>query len=323
MDALSEVLKLVTLNGAIFYNAEFSCPWEFRSPRSQALLRHLQTAPGHVIIYHLVTQGTAWAFLERDPSARVELSAGQVVVFPHGDAHHMGNGSPAEIFDDEHHLADILSHGLAPACYGGGGEPTNFICGYFVCDPQLCRVVLGCLPPIFAVDLRADTAGRWLEESIRFSATRAASNEPGIHAVLAKLSELLFIETLRRHLGTMTAGDTGWLAGLRDPQVSQALAAIHREPARAWTIADLASGAGTSRSVLAERFRHYLGEPPMAYLMRWRLQLGAKLLGTTGRSVAEIAMQVGYDSEAAFNRAFKREFGEPPARYRKLREQEP
>lgn len=323
MDALSEVLKLFTLNGAIFYNAEFSCPWGFRSPRSQTLLRYLRTQPGHVIIYHLVTSGTAWAFLEGDTNARVELRAGHVVVFPHGDAHHMGNGAPVEVFDDEQHLGEILAHGLSPSRYGGGGAPTNFICGYFICDPQLSRMVLASLPAIFSVDLRADASGRWLEESILFSASRAASDEPGIHAVLAKLSELLFIETLRRYLNRMPAQETGWLAGLRDRHISQTLSALHRDPARPWTIAELAATVGLSRSVLAERFRHYLGEPPMTYLTRWRLQLGARLLGSTRQGVAEIAMQVGYDSEAAFNRAFKREFGEPPARYRKLRESAP
>jgi len=319
VDALSEVLKHVTINGAVFYNAEFTCPWHFRAPKSSALLPYLKADPRHVILYHLVTSGQAWAYPESDPARRAALAPGQVVIFPHGDSHHMGNGSPTAYIDDEQHLAQIFTQGLEVARYGGGGEPTRFVCGYLLCDSQLCRMVLQCLPPLLVVDLRRDAAGRWLEESIQTAVVRAASHEPGMEAVLAKLSELLFVDTLRRYIASLDPSETGWLAGLRDPRVAAALTALHRDPARSWTVADLAAEAGTSRSVLAGKFRHYLNEPPIAYLQRWRLHLGARLLEQTDRGVAEIAMQVGYDSEAAFNRAFKREFSEPPARYRRLR----
>jgi transcriptional regulator GlxA family with amidase domain len=169
---------------------------------------------------------------------------------------------------------------------------------------------------MFKVSIRNDASGRWLENSIRFSVNEADASRAGGEAVLAKLSEVLFVETLRAYIAHLPPEQTGWLAGARDSEVGMALALMHRNPAHPWTIASLAKEAGVSRSVLAERFRHYLNEPPMSYLTRWRLQVGAQMLASTGYSVAQIASEVGYESEAAFNRAFKREFTIPPARFR-------
>jgi transcriptional regulator GlxA family with amidase domain len=169
---------------------------------------------------------------------------------------------------------------------------------------------------VFKVNIRNDPAGQWLENSIKFSAREAGANRAGSDAVLARLSEALFVETLRRYMAELPEQQTGWLAGARDPGVGTALAHMHRAPEHPWTIATLAQQVGVSRSVLAERFRQYLGEPPMTYLSRWRLQLGARLLTSTSYSVARISGDVGYESEPAFNRAFKREFGSPPARFR-------
>src|SRR5246127_3788747 len=191
------------------------------------------------------------------------------------------------------------------------------------CEPGLSQVFLSGLPPMFKVNIRNDASGKWVENSIRFSVNEADASRAGGEAVLAKLSEVLFVETLRLYITHLPPKQSGWLAGARDPEVGKTLALMHRNPARPWTIAALAQEAGVSRSVLAERFRHYLNEPPMAYLTRWRLQLGAQMLASTSYSVAQIAAEVGYESEAAFNRAFKREFGSPPARYRsKVREAE-
>lgn len=166
------------------------------------------------------------------------------------------------------------------------------------------------------VNIRNDPAGQWLENSIKFAAAEAGAHQAGSEAVLARLSEALFVETLRRYMAVLPPQHTGWLAGARDPKVGAALAHMHRAPEYRWTIANLAQEVGVSRSVLAERFRQYLGEPPMTYLARWRLLLGAQTLTTTSYSVARISGQVGYESEPAFNRAFKREFGVPPARFR-------
>lgn len=315
MDVLSEVLKVVKLEGAIYYNAEFRAPWCFRAPRSAVLAPYFSRAGTHVITYHLLTEGKAYASLLNGP--KVELSAGDIVVFPHGDAHLLGNGAVRQPpGDTESQLREILAQGLKLAQFGGDGEASRFVCGYMSCAPQLSRVFLSALPPLFKVNIRDDAAGQWLENSIRFSVSQADGSRAGGEALLAKLSEVLFVETIRRYIAQLPAGQSGWLAGARDAEVGMALALLHRKPAHPWTIAELARQTGTSRSVLAERFRHFLGEPPMAYLTRWRMQLGAEALKAGSQSVAEIAETAGYESEAAFNRAFKREFGLPPARYR-------
>ncbi len=322
MDVLSEVLKAVKLEGAIFYNAEFSAPWSFREPPSRVLAPYFAPRGRHVILYHLLTEGRGFAALE--PGERIPLTAGDVVIFPHGDSHILGNGAPLKPVDLEEELHRILSLGLKLSRAGGGGEVTRMVCGHLSCDPQLSRVFLAGLPPICKVHVRNNGSGQWLENSIRFSVDEADASRPGGEAVLARLSELLFVETLRRYILELPPSQTGWLAGARDPEVGQALALLHRHPDRPWTIADLAREVGLSRSVLAGRFRHYLGEAPMSYLTRWRLQLGARMLESSSRSVAEVAAEVGYESEAAFNRAFKREYGLPPARFRsELREGAP
>jgi AraC-like DNA-binding protein len=314
LDVLSEVLKVVKLDGAMFYNAEFTSPWSFRSPPSRNVAPYFPPGVGHIIIYHLLTEGHASARLE--DGERVLLEAGDVVIFPHGDAHIMEHGPRTTTVDYGKELLRILSQGLRLTHYGGGGEVTKFVCGYMTCEPRLSQVFLAGLPPVFKINIRCDPAGEWLENSIRFSVSEASVSRAGSEAVVAKLSEALFVETLRRYIASLPQDQTGWLAGVRDPEVGKALACLHRQPARPWTIADLAKEVGTSRSVVAERFRRYLGRPPMAYLTQWRLQLGAQMLTSTSHSVSQVAAEVGYESEAAFNRAFKREFGLPPARFR-------
>ena len=316
MDVLSEVLKVVKLQGAMFYNGEFSAPWSFRSPASCNVAPFVAAGAEHVIIYHLLTEGRASARVE--DGERIALDPGDVVIFPHGDAHIIENGRPIKSADMSQDLARIFSQGLRLARSGGGGEVTKFVCGYMACEPRLSQVFLSGLPPVFKVSIRHDASGRWLENSIRFSVDQADVSQAGGEAVLAKLSEVLFVETLRLYIAHLPSEQTGWLAGARDSEVGKTLALMHRNPAHPWTIASLAKEAGVSRSVLAERFRHYLNEPPMAYLTRWRLQLGAQMLASTSYSVAQISSEVGYESEAAFNRAFKREFETPPARFRSL-----
>lgn len=315
MDVLSQVLRSVKLDGALFVNAEFHSPWAVREPASRVMARYLAPDADHVIIYHLITEGSAWARLPDGP--RVSLHAGDIVVFPHGDSHDLGNGPLITPVDVAPNLERLLAGGLALVQNGGAGDRTRIVCGYMACDAQVCSMLLAGLPPILTVHIRNDEAGVWLENSIRFSVEHLGSAGPGAEAMLAKLSEVLFIETLRRYAASLPAEQTGWLAGARDHEVGKALGLIHREPARRWTIRDLATAVGISRSVLAERFSHYLGQSPIAYLTHWRLHLGARMLSGTNDSVAAVATRAGYDSEAAFNRAFKREFGVPPARFRK------
>jgi AraC-like DNA-binding protein len=315
MDVLSEVLKVVKLQGAMFYNGEFSSPWSFRAPPSRTVAPYVAPAAAHVIIYHLLTEGCASARLV--DGERVILNVGDIVIFPHGDAHFLENGPPTKPVDMQNELARICSQGLKLSRMGGGGEVTRFVCGFMACEPRLSQVFLSGLPPVFKVSIRNDASGRWLENSIRFSVNEADASRAGGEAVLAKLSEVLFVETLRAYIAHLPAEQTGWLAGARDSEVGKTLALMHRSPAHPWTIASLAKEAGVSRSVLAERFRYYLNETPMAYLTCWRLQLGAQMLASTSHSVSQIAAEVGYESEAAFNRAFKREFETPPARFRR------
>jgi AraC-like DNA-binding protein len=266
-----------------------------------------------VIVYHLLLQGRAYAEAE---DLRLLLREGDIVIFPHGDTHLLESGPAPKTVDGESVLQEIFAGGLKLARMGGGGEITRFVGGFMGCEPRLSQVFLAGLPPVFKVNIRDDETGRWLEESVQHSIAAAGSNHAGGEAVLAKLCEMLFVETLRRYIVQLPERQTGWLAGARDREIGKALSLMHRRPAEPWTIATLAAEVGLSRSVLAQRFREFLGEPPLTYLTRWRLQMGAQMLSSTSYSVAEIASEVGYESEPAFNRAFKREFGNPPARYR-------
>lgn len=314
MDVLSEVLKVVRLQGALFFNGEFSAPWCFDSSRSEAMAAYLAPGAEHLITYHFLTEGRAYARLQE--GQRVELTAGDIVIFPHGDAHRLGNGLTDKPVDGPAMLAH-LADGLKVARFGGGGEVTRFVCGYMACDPRLCEIFLSGLPKILKVNVSGEPSGQWLENSIRFSVDHANGGSAGSGLVLAKLSEVLLVETLRRYISALPPDQTGWMAGARDPTIGQALALLHKEPAHPWTIADLAKRTGLSRTRLAERFRHFLGESPMAYLAQWRLKLGAEFLRSTEDGVAQVANAVGYGSEAAFNRAFKREYDCPPAQFRR------
>jgi AraC-like DNA-binding protein len=235
----------------------------------------------------------------------------------------LGNGSPEKPVDSLQTFAKNLTEGLKLIRFGGGGEITRFVCGFMTCDPHLCEVVLAGLPRILKVHIANEPSGQWLKNSIQFSVGEGNESNAGGGLVLAKLSELLFVETLRRYINSLPPDQIGWLAGARDPVIGQALALLHKEPADPWTVSNLARRIGLSRTRLAERFRHFLGESPMAYLAQWRLKLGAEILQSSEDSVAQVAAAVGYGSEAAFNRAFKREFDCPPAQFRRKRKTPP
>ena len=315
MDAFSEILSQLKLNGALFFSAEFSAPWGFSTPPPSVVADELAPGAEHLLLYHFVIDGGAIVLLLDGSS--IELTAGDVVIFPNAQQHHMtsGRGSVAP-FANYGISAKVKSRDLSPLRAGGGGATSRFVCGYMTCDPYLCRPVLNGLPPVFKVNIRTDRSGQWLESSIMHLLEEAGSGHAGTEAMLAKLSETLFVDTLRRYVASLPEQQMGWLAGTRDPIVGKSLGLLHSRIAHPWTIADLAGEVGISRSALVERFTRYLSEPPMAYLTRWRLRLAARSLEKTSRGVAEIAADIGYESEAAFNRAFKREFGQPPGRYR-------
>jgi AraC-like DNA-binding protein len=325
MDALSEAMRAVRLTSALFFNGEFSAPWRFATPAQDKLTPIVSPDSERLVLFHLVTDGEATA--RTADHDEVALTAGDIVVFPQGDAHEMWSGRTSKLFPGSRLLPQLANGELAAEKWGGGGAVTRIICGYLGCERHAEGSFLSGLPPIFKVNVRSSPAGAWIESAIRNGvseiALQRAGQRPGRLAVLAKLAETLFVETLCRYMDELPPERTGWLATARDPRVGQALALLHRDPARAWTLPDLARASGTSRTVLAERFVQLMGESPLAYLARWRLQLAARRLLTTDRKVLQIAYDVGYESEAAFNRAFSRAFGMPPARYRRQRQAQP
>ena len=316
MDAFSEILSGLKMNGALYFSAEFSAPWCFSAPPSKTLAPLLDAGAPHLVIYHLLLDGEALVQLKDGQS--IELRPGDVVILPHGDPHEMNSSKGvAATSQTPAILSKMRSRDLSPLRAGGGGDTARFVCGYMACDPHISPPILSGLPPVFKVNIRTDRSGQWLENSILRLVEEAASEEVGSAATLAKLSEALFVDTLRRYVVSLPEQQLGWLAGARDPIVGKSLGLLHSRVAHPWTIADLADQVGISRSALVERFTRYLAEPPMTYLTRWRLRLAARALESSPRGVAEIAGEVGYESEAAFNRAFKREFGQPPGQYRR------
>jgi AraC-like DNA-binding protein len=314
MDALSEALNAVRMTGAIFYHAECSAPWGFSVPALRRVAHMLAPGTERLVPYHLVTEGQA---LVKFDELSLVLEAGDVVIIPHGDAHTVSNGSPATFIDSATSLGKFLAGDLRTMRLGGGGETTRFVCGYFGCESHAERLFLAGLPQVIRINVRGDATGEWLENCIRYLVDEADGARPGQSVLLSKMAEALFVQTLRRYMESLPPEQSGWLAGARDPIVGGALSLLHRDPSHAWNIEELASRLGTSRTVLAERFDRFLGVPALTYLARWRLQLAARLLQTSGKSIGQIATDVGYTSQAAFNRAFKRQFDMPPVQYRR------
>jgi AraC-like DNA-binding protein len=314
MDALSETLRVVQLSGAFFIDGRFTAPWCYRSPPAAQVARYLEPNAQRVVIFHLIIEGECWIEMGNQPP--LALRAGEVALFPHGDAHRMGSAPglvPAEGSD----LAAVLSRRPGRLIHGGGGARTRMACGYMACDSRLARLLLQGLPPVVRVDVRGAGAGAWLESSVNYALAEARSPRPGGEGVLAKLAELLFVEVLRLHIAQQGEERTGWLVGIGDPIVGSALHALHREPARAWTLEELAAAARTSRSVLAERFQRLVGTSPIQYLTQWRMLLAANLLRRGKAPLSQIAEDVGYQTDTAFSRAFRREYGAPPAAWRR------
>jgi AraC-like DNA-binding protein len=316
MDALSRTLRVVRLVGAIFINAKFTAPWCYRSPAAASVAPLLEPGAERLVVFHLITAGECYAEVAAQPPCR--LGAGDVVLFPRGDAHLMCS-SPGVPPQNGARLDRVLSRRPRQLVYGGGGAATRLVCGYLACDARLADMLLAGLPPLVKVNVRGSNAGAWLEASVRYALAEARSPRPGGAGVLAKLAEVLFIEVLRLHMSAAEPGRTGWLAGLHDRTVGVALNELHARPAHAWTLEELARAAGKSRSVLAERFLQLVGTTPMQYLTQWRMLLAANLLCGTNAPLARIAEDVGYQTDTAFSRAFRREYGAPPAAWRRIK----
>jgi AraC-like DNA-binding protein len=316
MDALSETLRVVRLVGAIFINARFTAPWCYQSPRADSVAPILEPGAERVVIFHLITEGECYVELAGEPP--VHLVAGDAIIFPQGDAHRM-TSQPGLPPATGGRLDEVLSRRPRQLAYGGGGATTRLVCGYLACDARLAGMLLAGLPALVRVNVRGSNAGTWLEASVRYALAEARSPRPGGAGVLAKLSEVLFIEVLRLYMNEQGEGRTGWLAGVGDRVVGAALNALHKSPAHAWTLDELARTAGSSRSVLAERFQQLVGSSPMQYLTQWRMLLAANLLCRSNAPLASIAEDVGYQTDTAFSRAFRREYGAPPAAWRRSR----
>jgi AraC-like DNA-binding protein len=320
MDALSDVLRIVRLGGAVYLNGAFTAPWCVIGETNAALCASFLPQSERVVSYHLITEGSCWARLADDPNSALQINAGELLVVPQGEPHIMGSELdlppvPAAPLLTEHLLETPGQ--IMTLAYGGGGAATRMMCGFWACDETQSNPLLAALPRLFKIDMRNDPQSAWLESSLQFAATEAGDSRAGSAIVLARLSELLFVEAVRRCIEAMPEEDKGWLAGVRDRFVGRALSLLHAQPAHPWTVDELARKVGLSRSALAKRFTDLLGQAPMQYLARWRLQIAAQELLNGSKTLAVVALEIGYDSEAAFNRAFKREFGLPPAGWRK------
>ena len=313
MDALSEVLAAIRLDGAVYVNAEFTAPWCVETQFGLHSATPKLPRSDHVVFFHLLTDGSCFARLAGG-SETFEVRAGDLLLLPHDDLHILS--SDLELAPAPVRNFPPADGGLLELRYGGGGEATRFICGYLACDRRASRALLGALPPILRIPLGDVSLTGWLAELLRLGVEESRAQRPGSQSLLAKLSELAFTEALRRYAQSNSPDLKGWLAGLQDAHIGKALTLLHGDPTRAWTVDELAREVALSRSALAERFTDMIGDPPMQYLTRWRLTLAAQALRAGGDGIARIAERSGYESEAAFTRAFKREFGVPPKVWR-------
>jgi AraC-like DNA-binding protein len=315
MDALSDVLKSVRLEGAIYLNAEFTAPWCVRAEYGLDSVRQRLPSAEHVVFFHFFAEGGCQVPLPG--GGALEVHPGDVLMFSGLQDQVMGSDArlaPVEesALEYEDATADVVQ-----LRYGGGGTATRVVCGYIGCNRAICRPLFEGLPTVFRVPMGDGPAAGLLRELLRAGVRESATASPGAESLLAKVSELLFVEALRRYTEGLPAEGRGWLAGVRDKHVGRALALIHGDPGKGWTVEALAREVALSRSAFAERFVALVGETPMRYVQRWRLALASQALRAERTPLARIAERSGYESDAAFIRAFKREFGVPPATWRR------
>jgi AraC-like DNA-binding protein len=317
-DALSDLLRTVRLTGAAFFDVSAKEPWVAESPPRDMILAKILPGADHLIAYHVVTVGRCYANVIGGQPIVVE--AGEVIVFTNGDPHVMSSSPGMRADPVALDALDAATSGPLPFFmnYGGEGPATaKLVCGYLACDARPFNPLLENLPPVIKAGDPQDSDAGWLRQFIRFAVMESEAKRAGGESVLAKLSELMFIEVVRQHLEALPPEQAGWLAGLRDPFVGKVLSLMHGGPAHNWTIEELAKEVGLSRSVLAERFADLLGIPPMHYLAKWRMQIASERLSGGNANVATVAAEIGYQSEAAFSRAFKKMMGVPPSAWRR------
>ena len=314
MDPLSDLLRAVRLNGAFFYHVEAGAPWSISAVAARELVPRILPDAEHLISYHILVSGRCWGGVMGEQ--QVLMQPGDVIVFPQGDPHFMSS-APGVIVDKDLYRASPGRHPETQVLGPAGARDTAFVCGFLGCDARPFNPLLASLPRRIHV---TGIARGWLAQFPEQVVAESRLGRVGSETVLTRMAELMFVEVVRHHVEQLPSERTGWLAGLRDPVVGAALAELHQRPEHAWSLPELARTIATSRTVLAARFSQLVGVPPMLYLTRWRLQLAAEQLLRSSAKVAAIGARVGYDSEAAFSRAFKRETGLSPAEWRRTRQ---
>jgi AraC-like DNA-binding protein len=312
-DVLAETLRAVRLTGSVFLDACFTAPFGIISPKrfdANSPMAHLR----HVSVFHLIAAGKC--SVELATGERRDISAGDILLMPYADQHKFWNGRTTEM-----PLADDVVRpgplkGMWNINHGGGGQETRMVCGFLESSEFLLTPVFRTLPPLLVDRAEDDQVSTLIKSTVSQILAMTETAAPGSELMLGRLMELLFVEVLRRYATRLPASARGWFAALNDPIVGRALQFVHGDPARRWTVEELAREAGSSRTVLAERFHAVLGQAPIEYITCWRMQLAAERIRNGGGSLAAIAADVGYDSEAAFNRAFKRVTGVTPGRWR-------
>jgi AraC-like DNA-binding protein len=315
-DTLSDVLRVVRLSGAAFFSLDCRAPWVTETPAGKVVGAYLLPDAEHIIDYHAVTSGSCWGGPLGEPA--IELGAGDFIVFPHGDSHVISS-APGMRARPAYEAYEAASSGPLPVSFtvdGAGVERARLVCGFLGCDARPFNPLLAALPRV--IHLRAGSGhDAMMQQLIELAVTETAAPSAGGRCTLSMLSELLFVEAVRRYVAALPPDAVNWFAGLKDDNIGRALQRLHEAPAHDWNLQALAKAAGVSRSTLAERFTQLVGVPPMQYLAKWRIQLAASQLRAGQAGLAEIAERIGYGSEAALCRAFKREVGVTPASYRR------
>ncbi|MEO1208226.1 MAG: AraC family transcriptional regulator [Cyanobacteria bacterium J06638_20] len=314
MDILSEVLRTVRFVSALDLRADFSAPWTVETESCYEFAEAGQLGYKQIVQFHIIADGQCW--VQTTQGIRQALSQGDIIIFPHGDSHILGDSLDRTPTPMTELLPDPPWEPPPFLAYGGGGDLTRMVCGFLECEELIAHPFLKALPAFMHVRAFAKPTVPLLEAGVRHIIQEADGSKPGSLCLLTRLIEVMFIEILRSQLQEQVAESASSLAALSDPIVGQVLERFHEDPAYPWTVPELASQLNLSRSALAQRFTQLIGHPPMKYLITWRLQLASMHLQNTDASVAKVAAQVGYESEAAFNRAFKRYVGLPPGTWR-------